>query len=107
MYEFVERAPCKTVQEVPTLVMDELCVVMSLVGYLSIALTRPWAANVFATDGSQDFGFGMACASCNPLWTSKMAGHCAEIGQGIIPGGVSLDTPSVRAVRDRLNLPYH
>ena len=35
-----------------------------------------------------------------------MAAHCSEAGQGIIPGGVSLDSASVKAVRDPFHLPY-
>ena len=106
VYEFVEREPCGFEQAVPAPVLDELCVGISLFGYLSIDLTRPWSANVFATDGSQDFGFGMACAACHPSWTRKMAGHCADMGQGIIPDGVDVEHPSVRAVRVPLHLPY-
>ena len=59
-------------------VMDELCLCLSLFGYLNIDLTRPWAAQVVATDGAQDFGFGMACASCHPSWTRRMAAHCSD-----------------------------
>ena len=75
-------------------------------GYLNLDLTRPWAAQVVATDGAQDFGFGMACAACDPSWTRRMAAHCSEVGQGIIPGGVELNSASVRAVRGPLHVPY-
>ena len=37
---------------VPTVVMEDLCVRLSLMGYLSIDLTIPWAAQVVATDGA-------------------------------------------------------
>ena len=106
VYEFVERLPCAGTQRVPDGVLDELCVCVSLMGYLNVDLTRPWAAQVVATDGAQDYGFGMAASSCHPSWTRRMAGHCSESGQGIIPAGVDIGSASVRAVQDPLHIPY-
>ena len=74
-------------------------------GYLNVDLTIPWASQVVATDGAQDYGFGIAAASCRPSWTRRMAGYCSEPGQGIIPAGVDPGSASVRAVLDPLHIP--
>ena len=106
VYEFVDRTPCNEAQKVPVIEMDELFVGVSLMGLLNIDLTRPWAAQVVATDGAQDYGFRMACSPCHPSWTRRMAAHCSKIGQGIIPAGVNLENALVRAVLDPLHAPY-
>ena len=106
VYEFVERLPPTSTQIVPPTIIDELSVCVALMGYLNIDLTRPWAAQVVATDGAQDYGFGMAVSSCHPSWTRRMAAHCSESGQGIIPAGVDLGSISVQAERDPLHIPY-
>ena len=106
VYEFEDRVPVNRPQGVPMQVMDELCVCLSLFAYLNVDLTRPWAPQVVATDGAQDYGFGMACASCDPSWTRRIAAHCAEVGHGIIPQGVNVNSKSIRAVKAPLHVPF-
>ena len=52
VYGFVERAPYTRVQSVPSAVLDELCLCLSLICCLNVDLARPWAPDVVASDGA-------------------------------------------------------
>jgi hypothetical protein len=105
VYEFVERLPSDQLQRVPTTVVDELCVCVSLLCCLCVDMARPWTPNITTTDGAQVFGFGMAQAPADPLLVRRIAEQCAVEGHGILPEGVDLASYSVSAVEAPLQIP--
>ena len=107
VYEFAERTPCNQVQQMPRDVLDELSLCMSLVPCMYVDLARPWASNLVASDGAIVHGFGMAKARCSPDWSRRIAAHSSLDGHGIIPDGVDLNAPSVKAVAQPLHIPIN
>jgi len=95
------------VKFIPKPVIDELSLSMSLLCFLSVDLTRPWATSLVATDGAECYGFGMAKATCTEDVSRAVAAHSRLDGHGIIPAGSDQGAPSVAAVEKPLYLDVH
>ncbi len=61
VYELVRREPLHRRQAVPTKVLSEFAVAMSLVPLLGVQFDRPYAPMILASDASPEYGFGKRC----------------------------------------------
>lgn len=75
--KFARREDQLTCQDLPLGVQRELASVLALAVYWQFDLTKPWSADIFASDASTGFGFGV----CRLRSTSQLARQLGRLSE--------------------------
>jgi hypothetical protein len=77
-YSFTRLSGGSTARDVPSSVVSELLLNLSLCACWTSDLARPWLPCLPATDASAAFGFGMCLARCTPELSRSVASHAGK-----------------------------